>query len=201
MMNNPKEIECARLAWAAKVKQAKNKLRGVQSEKFGNPLSGMKPWPIEYQGIKQLLLIPIVWIGLLLFVLMVPLIYIGYRVEKYLRARELRKKINKPFDSSEFAEPEYKTIGALWEAFELYEELGMRESADLLDQWLVVLYGQEWADYINVKEKIRNTSKRQTAAHLRYYEGKSTVRIHFKPPVKATIRTLTEVLPPYASKR
>lgn len=210
-MNDRREIECARLAWLAKIDAAKQeRLYGLteiesawlaeedgakkeRSCKFKNPLAEM--------GFKQLLLLPIALIVVFFTVILKSIEYIWGCLESCQKAWELRKKINKGFDSTEFLSPKSKTLDALWRACDLFEELSAEHSVELLNKWLVVLYGQELAESVNVEARIDTIIQQQLKANLPFYEGSNAPHFHFASPTKVLIRELTEKLPPYGEKR
>lgn len=157
-------------------------------------------WKPSLSGrLQQVALFPVV------FLLIVPMCIAGqWLYSQYeriaLRTTLLRLLVKQRLQIIEPALPDQKTLWHLWEMHGVDRDgdIFFDNRVRLLHQWLVILYGQESADALNIEGRINKTRERRCAMNNSYYEGIGDApHFHFVPILASLIEKLTEELPPY----
>jgi len=198
-----KELQCIQAADAMRITCTRAELEAMRNDNT-SILDEWRPSAIEWEPslsgrIQQIALLPVA------FLLLVPLCIVGqWLCCQYewiaLRSALLTLLMKPRFRISEPPLPEQKTLWHLWQMHgsDREDHISFGNSIRLLNQWIVILYGQETADSLNIEGRINEMRDRRCAMNKPYYEGAGDApHFHFVPILETLIEQLHEELPPY----
>jgi len=194
------EIQCLQIADAMRIACIRAELKTKKNDNtFILDVWKWKPSDIEWKPslsgrLQQIALLPVA------FLLLVPLCIVGqWLCCQYewisLKSTLLTLLMKQRFRIAEPALPEQKTLWHLWQMHgsDRDTHISFDNSLRLLNQWIVILYGQESADRLNIEGRINEMRDRQCT-----YKGHCGAPIfHFAPILESLIRQLYKELPPY----
>lgn len=203
-MMSPKERRCLHASLQATSHVAERHLLEVErvGRPFDNPLSGLRriEWRRSTIGkLKQVLLLPVAVVLVGLLGLAVPFLYLGHLWSVTSEKRELRRRASRRGSRAKIAAPEIKTIAALWAVYGLqgveYEE---HDQIEVLLQWLRILYGKDFAESIDLDERLESIKYRHRQANRPYVEGvPGAAHYRFVPAIEVLVNELSQELPYY----
>jgi hypothetical protein len=194
---NEKERACIAQSHEAHLVSARRRLADFGlGMGFENPLMGFTgsiTWEESRRDrMKQIAVLPLAFLVALFLAAMTPILYIAHRLDLFQRRRAIVKEIRAlEKEGPSMDVPDKKEFEHLW-AFHGFHgsEYNSDEQVDLLNKWVITLYGNEIADSHRVKEKFKEIAKSQLEA--------GSTHIHFASPFSGLLSSLSEKLPDYA---
>ena len=202
------EIACLHAVTRARIRYYQNQIKHIKKERIEGKTIDVKflrepiidafsdTTALLKQGkfLKVLvgfLLFPIVF---LVMMLLPPLDWMDQVWHKYRNLFRFKSKLkalikNPPQQTIPL---ENKSLLNYWISYGL-DELGSDVCArDLLKEWLVIMYGQEVADAVDVEGTYENIVRYQGKAMSDYYRGKTQTHFHFAPIMHSIIGKVDE---------
>jgi len=171
---------------------------------FDSPLKGFTggvKWEVSYRRrIKQVALLPVALSFVFLLVAAMPVMYLAHRWALIQRKRKTVKEIRalEKEDQPWMDVPDKKVLEHLWAHHGLHADgHNIDEKIELLNRWVITLYGQEVADAHSIKAQFDEIGLKQLEANRGYYEGQEDSHIHFASPFDALLAKLSKELPAY----
>jgi len=193
---NEKERACIAQSHEAHLASARRRLADFGLDMgFESPLMGFSggiTWEESRRDrMKQIAVLPLACLVILFLAAMTPLMYIVHHCDLFQRRRAIVKEIRTlEKEGPSMDVPDKKELEHLWAFHGLHgSEYNSDEKVDLLNKWVITLYGNEIADSHRLKEKFKEIAKSQLEA--------GSTHIHFASPFSGLLNSLSEKLPDY----
>ena len=201
---NEKERACIAQSHEAQLASARRRLADFSLRtSFESPLKGFTggiTWEENHRDrMKQIAVLPLACLVALFLAAMTPVLYIAHRFDLLQRRRAIIKEIRTLEEEGPSMDvPDKKALEHLW-AFHGLHGAGhdVDEKIELLNSWVITLYGQAVADAHGVKAQFDEIAMKQLEANRGYYEGRVDTHVHVVPSFDMLLSKVSKALPAY----
>jgi len=155
-------------------------------------------WKPSFAGkLQQVTLAPFVY--LLILPMCIAVQWLVELSERIMRRITLWKIIfRSKHEAIEPPLPETKTLWGLWQIHGIERRrFGEEHATELLDQWIVILYGKETADRLNIESRRKDMWRRNIKAKMPYYKREPALCVLYKNPFDCILEQVSEELSVY----
>ncbi len=207
------ERECVEQALIIKSNSAQQRLTDLckNGRPLENPFSGLTSGIEWEKDIKkrmiQAVLIPLVlFVAIFLAVLIFPIAYLVNIRAIYNEKRDLKKELKlcdvnfaSALKNTGTNKPNIKTVESLWELHGLDNaNFTMDEHIDLLSKWIEILYGEDIAMNIDIRQRVDTIAANRMELNRLYYENHSDgIHYNFAPIFPTMVAIISKELPKY----
>ncbi len=201
---NEKESVCIAQSHAAHLASARRRLAELSlGIPFQGPLVGFTgdiAWKESHrERIKQIALLPVVLLVALFLAAVTPVMYLVHRCDLFQCRRAVVKEIRALKKEGPAVDvPDKKALEHLWAFHGLHgPEYSCDEQVELLNCWMITLYGNEIAKRYRLKEMLEEVAILQPEANKDDYTKAGSMHVHSALPLYGLLASLSEELPDY----